>query len=484
LGVVLFVLAVLGTLFGAFHLIENWRGKRRWEAYKQTLIAQREELDLAAYVPPPIPVNHNFAATPFFADLFPGPKPTNWNSKYWPEAFGRLSPETTGKRNERSITDVSAWLRAIRGGTNDIASHDDRAKTAAEVLVALNAYEPALDELRRASQRPLSRYDVYYDLNNPWGIRLPHLATIKEVARLISLKACLELAAGNSDRAMEDVRLLARLTQSMDSELFLINYVVKVSVLQLLLQPVWEGLALQRWSDAHLEELQRTMLAFNFIEHLETPLKAERAAGIITVDILLKQRYRGEFLDALTGRPGSNAGVKNVLAWLVPRGWYRMEQYEFARLYQDLIIPGSDGINRVVHPGFIEGNQAQLSKALRPGWRAVLQHRLMAGLLMPAVGKIHRRSAEAQTAVHQAAIACAMERYRRRHGEYPMELTQLAPAFIGRVPHDVIGGKPMRYINGERFVLYSVGWDEKDNGGMPGKVLWDEQGDWVWTYSQ
>ena len=482
-GVVLFVLAVLVTLFGAFHLIENWRGTRKWEAYKRTLIAQGEELDLAAYVPPPIPANQNFAATPFFAELFPGPKPTNWNSKYWPEAFGRLTAESTGgKRNERAMTDVAAWQRAIRGGTNDISLRDDRAKAAAEVLAALKAYDPALAELRRASQRPLARYDVCYDLNNPWGIRLPHLPAIKELARLLSLKACLELAAGNTEAAMEDVRLLTRLTQSMDSELFMINYLVEVAVLQLLLQPVWEGLALQRWSDAHLEELQRTMLGFNFVEHLQTPIKAERAAGIITVDILLKQRYRGEFLDALMGRPSSKAGLKNALAWLIPRGWYRMEQYEFTRLYQDLIIPGSDGTNRVVVPGVIERNQAQLHKELRPGLRGVLQHRLMAGLLMPAVGKIHRKSAEAQTAVHQAAIACALERYRRKHGEYPAELAQLAPAFMAAVPHDVIGGKPMRYKSGKQFALYSVGWDEKDNGGTPGKVFWDEQGDWVWTY--
>ncbi len=33
-----------------------------------------------------------------------------------------------------------------------------------------------------------------------------------------------------------------------------------------------------------------------------------------------------------------------------------------------------------------------------------------------------------------------------------------------------------------RFQLYSVGWDEKDDGGVAGKALFDEKGDWVWEY--
>ena len=34
-----------------------------------------------------------------------------------------------------------------------------------------------------------------------------------------------------------------------------------------------------------------------------------------------------------------------------------------------------------------------------------------------------------------------------------------------------------------QFILYSIGWDEKDDGEVPGKTLFDEkQGDWVWQY--
>ena len=46
-------------------------------------------------------------------------------------------------------------------------------------------------------------------------------------------------------------------------------------------------------------------------------------------------------------------------------------------------------------------------------------------------------------------------------------------------------GEPYKYLRKEdgSFVLYSVGWNEKDDGGTSGKTLFDEEnGDWVWEY--
>jgi len=56
------------------------------------------------------------------------------------------------------------------------------------------------------------------------------------------------------------------------------------------------------------------------------------------------------------------------------------------------------------------------------------------------------------------------------------------------VPTDVIGGESLKYRQTQdgQFILYSVGWDEMDDGG---KVVRKsnggvdlEKGDWVWQY--
>jgi hypothetical protein len=78
--------------------------------------------------------------------------------------------------------------------------------------------------------------------------------------------------------------------------------------------------------------------------------------------------------------------------------------------------------------------------------------------------------------VNLARTACALERYRLAHGKYPQTLDSLAPQFIAKLPHDPIGGQPLHYRTTDdgQFILYSVGWNEKDDGGI---VSHDQHGD-------
>jgi hypothetical protein len=86
-------------------------------------------------------------------------------------------------------------------------------------------------------------------------------------------------------------------------------------------------------------------------------------------------------------------------------------------------------------------------------------------------------TARNQTLVHEALIACALERYRLAHNSYPETLDALVPQFLAQIPPDIIGGQPLHYrrTNEGKFLLYSIGWNEKDDGGKPGS-----DDDWVW----
>ena len=104
---------------------------------------------------------------------------------------------------------------------------------------------------------------------------------------------------------------------------------------------------------------------------------------------------------------------------------------------------------------------------------------------MPNFVKAIQRFALNQTSANEAAIACALERYRLAHGEYPELLNALTPQFIAKLPHDSIG-QPLKYrrTGDGKFLLYSVGWNEKDDGGE--NALRKDgspdlaNGDWVW----
>jgi hypothetical protein len=123
----------------------------------------------------------------------------------------------------------------------------------------------------------------------------------------------------------------------------------------------------------------------------------------------------------------------------------------------------------------------------RRGLNAILHHQVIANWLLPALGKVPLKAAMAQTAADHATLACALERYRLANGQFPDQLEALVPRFLSQMPKDVITGAGYSYRRTEdgQFLLYSIGWDEKDDGGVPGKVMFDEkQGDWVWQYEK
>ena len=110
-------------------------------------------------------------------------------------------------------------------------------------------------------------------------------------------------------------------------------------------------------------------------------------------------------------------------------------------------------------------------------------------MLIPEVPRTAERFAHAQASVDLARVACALERYRLAHGEFPEALDVLAPKFIPALPHDVINGEPLKYrcTDGGQFVLYSVGWNGADDGGTFAFKYGrpdSEKGDWVWKYGR
>jgi hypothetical protein len=109
-------------------------------------------------------------------------------------------------------------------------------------------------------------------------------------------------------------------------------------------------------------------------------------------------------------------------------------------------------------------------------------------MLLPALGAAAKKFAFTQSSVNLARTACVLERYHLAHSEYPETLEALTPQFIDKLPHDIIGGWPLHYRRTEdgKFLLYSIGWNETDDGGQvvlknDGSVD-REKGDWVWQY--
>jgi hypothetical protein len=499
----IFGCACFATLVALFYAEEDWRGKHDWEKYKHEWEARGEKFDFADFVPPPIPDDRNFALTPvvftsYGQMLMRDGKPIPFDKRD-PNFVNRLKMDIAKNYEESPkdgnwqlgrMTDLKAWrdyYRALGATTNEFPVAPQPQLPATDVLLALSKYDPVIEELRQAGQSPDSRFPLNYDIENPGEILLPHLAVLKQCSLALQLRSLAELAAGQNEKAFADVKLALRLVDSIRTEPFIITQLVRMAMLQITLQPVWEGLAEHKWSDVELAELDSELSKLDFPADYEFSVRGERASHGKIIDWIEQKRSRYWILaDMINGNQANNTSeifLESTASYLVPQGWFYQNKISLAQVEQQWNLPMVDATNQIIAPKMVLAGMAGESSLRRTPFN------FFALLLAPGFGVFAQRTAYAQNAVNLARVAIALERYRLAQGRFPESLDVLAPQFMEKIPHDIINGQPLHYRRPEdgQFVLYSVGWNETDDGGVvglttSGNAVDNRAGDWVWRY--
>jgi hypothetical protein len=305
---------------------------------------------------------------------------------------------------------------------------------------------------------------------------LPHLAVLRRASRIFQLRASAELALDRTDQAWADTRMALYLADTLKNEPFLVCKLVQVAIVQLALSPIWEGLAEHKWSDAQLTEIEQRLGKLDLLSG--AALRGNRAFDILTFD---QMRLLGK-LDPMD-YSGRLTGLPNFLLG----GFFYQNQLFLARLYQQHLVPVVDAANQRLYPSRGFANDTALTNAMAGGFKP---YRVVARLLLGGLVSAQATFGFGQTRVNETIVACALERYRLAQGQYPESLEDLSPRFLQKLPHDLITGAPLKYrrLGDGQFILYSVGWNEKDDGGQVVQPKAEEtasevtEGDWVWQY--
>jgi hypothetical protein len=118
-----------------------------------------------------------------------------------------------------------------------------------------------------------------------------------------------------------------------------------------------------------------------------------------------------------------------------PRGWWLDSAIEVHRIGGEILANVNPGAGWIRSPDYL-GNLYELP----------LDYESQQLLQQPAWwGNSFSSTPFAQTAVNQATVACALERHRLAHGQFPDTIDALVPAFLPRLPNDVLRGRPLNY---------------------------------------
>ncbi len=381
-----------------------------------------------------------------------------------------LFPTTPLTNGALAHSDTTDFRVDPLGGDTFRVSIKEPVYGAADYLSSTESLTANFDLVRKALGRPYARIDC--DYQQPFAIGIPNFIRIREMVQILSQRAQCYLLLGHPDLAWRELSLVHDLCQILmpkpsGKPMTLVAAMINVAVIGLYMAIVEDGLRLHAWNEPQLVAIERQLQDTDLFVPVVKAFEHERVATCRTFEIT----KRGELVKLF------NVGdSRSKLALtLMPRGWLYQNMAVGAELEQKMI--GSvDLTNHLVLPH-------QVSEIVRSAsgdrhW----PYRFLMGIAFPNFAKAVQTLARTQTQVNQGLLACALERYRLAEGQYPETLAALTPRFVEQLAHDLIGGEPLKYrrIDGGGYLLYSVGWDEKDNGGVPGVT--NEEGDWVWEF--
>jgi hypothetical protein len=343
---------------------------------------------------------------------------------------------------------------------------------AAEYLESTEGLVPDFDTVRSALTRPYARMDG--DYRQPFMTPIPNFVTVRQLAQILSQRAQCYLLQGQPEAAWHELALVHDLCRVLhnppsDKPLTLVAAMIDTAVTGLFVEVIADGLRLYAWREPQLVAIQQQLKGINLLPGLLESFKTERVGSCCLLETTSLSQ-----LSAIL-RSGSSSAVLDPFNF-VPRGWVYQNMVSRVRVDENLLNAFNLRSNVV-----LTRELQQLSMEYATVFNHFSPYTFLAAIMTPNCLRACQIIARNQTLVNEALIVCGLERYRMARGQYPATLEELVPQFVENLPHDLIGGRPLHYrrASDDRFSLYSVGWNEKDDGGVPGKGTVNDD-DWVW----
>jgi len=331
-------------------------------------------------------------------------------------------------------------------------------------LIALN--RRSLDLVLEAAARPCFRY---VDWSKKFYAIDP-LNAIKSISatRLLGIDSVLKAEAGQTQRALDQLRLGMSFTLRTLDEPFLLNGLVALANMKSLFV-CFDRVVAGREIDsqilaAWIKEMDPDPWRAKFWRCTEAERLLALEAGL---DLIRGQK------EAL-GVPGSEDNM--FWYWLIRP----LEKSQ-------VIWVQNQYLNLEKHSGLPYYETTQRAKDGRLKWESLPWYHRLTGLLLTHFDSVFLKEAtlEAMMLTTKAGLACKI--YKKQRDHYPEKLEALVPEFLDELPIDPFTGKPLIFrlqVDGG-IIIYSVGSNEKDDGGrgtyMITQLTMEKDDDWAWS---
>ncbi len=457
---------VLGGLGYAF---VDWWGAREWDRVAAKMKGLGEPLTVGEIEAAAVPDDENFAAAPIFAEIFSKPE-QDWRIS----KIARFSGSGVGKAGDSPMVRAARRVDSVFRGTDEEAAR--------LVLATIDREREVWREVREASLRPGLRWPNDYS-EGP-AMQFPQLGPMLSLGQSLSARIRANLILKRSSTALDDLLLLIDLAERNREPRIIITHLVQLSMLKMALDLVRFGIADRVWSAEQLGKIAATLRKIDLRPDLQMALRGDRVTFIVLADRMEGHAAPGSSKKLFGRLVTENHTLPSLLSNLVPTGFFLNDSARYVEMYQGVIdsLAAPSSV-----PDIVDSNKAKYGGA--SGLAAL--GKPMTASATELLERIARRMLHVQATIEMAAIACDIERFRIGYGRLPQGLNELVPEFFAVVPVDSLVEEVFRFrvvdgvdgVDGEGYLLYSVGWNQVDDGGSsvrPKERAFDEAEDWVW----
>ena len=123
-------------------------------------------------------------------------------------------------------------------------------------------------------------------------MRLEHLKVYRQLVFAYALRASAHLANEDSEAALADIQMGLFIAESIRDEPTIVSQLVRFACLNIIFQPLWEGLKNSHWSAKQLTELEQKLAGIDLLEGYRISMRGERVFTNESIRVL-REESRG-----------------------------------------------------------------------------------------------------------------------------------------------------------------------------------------------
>lgn len=316
-----------------------------------------------------------------------------------------------------------------QGTTKDFRGKPLSQELVSQIATCLDAHKETFRLLDEAARGTECRYPV--DLSKGAAVELPHLLSIRNLGRLLSLRSLYASVTGDSAKVARSLENCIAVVESLRREPLNTSQLVRVALIWIAIEALNEAQNRIDLAPAELLELQEKLASVEGLDGLRAAIRGELFVSLQEAE-----------------KPFDAAQFEGVSPeYIAEMEKLQPKPDEVRKFFSDLLA----SIDLPAAEVMLECER--LSEA----------YPTLGRLHCSAIKAFHRMHAQ----VRSAQIALAVDRYSRTNAGPPETLEELVPVYLRTIPLDPFDEQPMRYrLEEGGFLVYSVGDNLVDDNGV------------------